>query len=167
MHTTLAGTWRFSKKGSAKNRNTPICFAGELNSILECTLAIIYRRIKLFVCFNGFVFYVGVAVLNFIHVCLRRKPLFACATFLCACSGVGLAFFSTRHTWLYVPTATVWMWRHVSVGFFSTTTDKQRNTAEASAKPTQQTSINNFLDVLLKQSNAGRCLFVFVFNMNV
>jgi hypothetical protein len=69
---------------------------------------------------NCFSLYVGVAVLNFPQDWLWGRLLFGPATFLCACFGVGYAFFSTRDTWLYVETGLVWLWRHVSFVFFST-----------------------------------------------
>jgi hypothetical protein len=52
---------------------------------------------------------VGVAALEFSQDGLRIALLFAVALFFFVCYGVGYAFFSTRHTWLYVEGANLWV----------------------------------------------------------
>jgi len=49
---------------------------------------------------------------------LRLRLLFGIAPFFGVCFGVGIAFFSTRPTWLYAEATAVWMWKHVSIAFF-------------------------------------------------
>jgi hypothetical protein len=86
----------------------------------------IFSRVRVWGLFFGL--YVGVTILNFSQDCRRIKLCCAVTLFFSICFDVRYAFLVTRPTWPYVETASVWLWRHVSFGFFSTETQRTRPT---------------------------------------